>query len=479
MRALPVQPMAGRGRTAAAPVPVPTTAPEGPAAPTWLPGRAHIDGTSLLFVGYLVLIFLEFSGLPARFPLLKAMKLSTILSYSLLVLVVTRVGISDVIANRVAKILIGFLVLTWLSVFWAYIHTYAVASVRAIVDYLGLLIITSYMLDRKSRMDAFVATFAAVAFTLVGMNFEKLTAGGPRRGEFLAPYFMGDGNDLAWWLAIALPLIFSLTVGKHSWFYRIIGVVGAAACLLGVVGTQSRGAFLGIGAAFLYGWLFVSRKKIYGALMVAAVAVLMVVMAPAGYFERMNTVKDYETDNSAQARIQAWTAGLHMAMDHPMGVGAGNFPSVHGRFYMPDDDHNRVGWGGRRWANAHSIYFKVLGEYGFPGLALLLTAIVTLVIHNTASRRFIRAHPEGAPFTEYWPAFLNMSTLAYAMCGIFLGGFNYPHIFVLTGLCISVQRIIRLEWGGAATLPTRAGAAATLAGPKVRPSVVDAIARRS
>ena len=96
-------------------------------------------------------------------------------------------------------------------------------------------------------------------------------------------------------------------------------------------------------------------------------AVLTVIAAPAGYFKRMNTVTEYQQDNSAQARIQAWTAGVHMALDHPFGVGAGNFPSVHGRFYMPSDENNRVGWGGHRWANAHSIYFKVLGEYRLPG----------------------------------------------------------------------------------------------------------------
>jgi O-antigen ligase len=187
------------------------------------------------------------------------------------------------------------------------------------------------------------------------------------------------------------------------------------------------------------------------------VVVVMAIVAPAGYFQRMNTVTEYQQDNSAQARIQAWTAGLHMALDHPMGVGAGNFASVHGRYYMPSDEDNRVGWGGRRWANAHSIYFKVLGEYGFPGLAMLLLTIFTLMQHNTASRRAILAAPEGAPFTDYWPAFVNMSTIAFAVCGIFLGGFNYPHLFVLTGICIAIRRVIRLEWAGGAsqTVPAR------------------------
>jgi O-antigen ligase len=189
----------------------------------------------------------------------------------------------------------------------------------------------------------------------------------------------------------------------------------------------------------------------------------MVIAAPAGYFTRMNTVTNYQQDNSAQARIQARTAGLHMASDHPLGVGAGNFPSVHGRFYLPNDENNRVGWGGRRWANAHSIYFKVLGEYGFIGLGMLLTTILSLVAYNTQSRRVILANPEGAPFSDYWPAFLNMSTIAFAMCGVFLGGFNYPHLFILTGMCVGVQRIVRLE-SGAGVKRVLPGASLAVAG---------------
>jgi probable O-glycosylation ligase (exosortase A-associated) len=459
MQALPVRPVTlWRGPLSPPPSTASSQSAAATAAPTapWLLGRAQLSGTGFFFILYLILLAVEFTGLPNQYPILKAVKFSTILSYGLVGVVISKAGMADVFGSRAAKLLFGFLVFTWLSVFWAYIQSYAINSVRPLFDYLGLMIITAYLLDRRSRMDWFAATFSLVAIWLVAENFEKLNSGGPRKGAFKAPYFMGDGNDFAWWLALALPLAFSLAVGKRSWLLRGIGVAGTGACLLGIMGTGSRGAFLGIAGAFMYGWLFVSKKKTVGAVFVGAVALVMVIAAPAGYFQRMNTVTEYEKDNSAQARIQAWKAGLHMAMDHPLGVGAGNFPSVHGRFYMPSDENNRVGWGGRRWANAHSIYFKVLGEYGFPGLLMLLITIGTLVQHNTASRRIIQAAPDGAPFNEYWPAFVNMSTIAFAMCGIFLGGFNYPHLFLLTGLCIAVRRIIRLESANAA--PVRPGA---------------------
>jgi probable O-glycosylation ligase (exosortase A-associated) len=462
MRALPVRPAASRGFPAPPPEPPAPTAAE-PAAPAaaWTLGRAQLSGTSLCFLAYLLLIFVEFTGAANQFSILKVTKLSTILSYGLLLVVLSKTALTDVFANRAARLLFGFLVFTVLSFFWAFIQMYVVDSIRPLIDYLGLMIITAYLLDRKSRMDWFAATFAAVALVLVGQNLAKLTSGGPRVGSFVAPYFMGDGNDFAWWLALALPIAFSLVIGRRALLLRGLGLAGSAACLMGVMGTTSRGAFLGVGGAFIYGWLFVSRKRAVGAVLLAVVAAVAVVMAPAGYFARMNTVKEYDKDNSAQARIQAWTAGFHMALDHPLGVGAGNFPSVNGRYYLPSDENNRVGWGGHRWANAHSIYFKVLGEYGFLGLGMLFATIGWLMRHNSVSRRQIRAHPDGAPFTEYCPAFINMSTIAFAMCGVFLGGVAYPHIFILTGLSIAVQRIIRLEAGPGARVTLPGGAMAT------------------
>jgi probable O-glycosylation ligase (exosortase A-associated) len=457
----PTRPPAARPAAAAA-----AAASSTPAA-YWTPGLASISGTGILFVAYLVLIFVEFMGLPNQYPILKAIKFSTILSYGLLaVLLVRSGGLTDLMASRAAKLLLVFLVFTWVGISWAVVRTYALNSVRPLFDYLGLMVVTAYILDRKSRMEWFAGTFSLVAILLVWENFEKLNAGGPRRGSFKAPYFMGDGNDFAWWLAICLPLAFSLVIGRRSIILRLVGLGGAGMALLGIMGTQSRGAFLGLGAAFLYGWLFVSKKKWIGTVAIVGAVGVMVVTAPAGYFTRMNTVTDYENDNSAQARIQAWTAGFNMALDYPLGVGAGNFSSANGRMYIPSEENQRVHWGNRRWINAHSIYFKVLGEYGFPGLFMLLTIIYTLISHNLASRRAILAHPEGAPFNDYWPAFVNMSTMAFAVCGIFLGGFNYPHLFILTGLCIAIRRIIRLESGGAAGVALPGGGLALPTGAR-------------
>ena len=51
----------------------------------------------------------------------------------------------------------------------------------------------------------------------------------------------------------------------------------------------------------------------------------------------MNTMENYEEDSSAQGRLRAWHAARQMALDYPLGVGANNFSSAYGRFYIPAD----------------------------------------------------------------------------------------------------------------------------------------------
>jgi putative inorganic carbon (hco3(-)) transporter len=299
---------------------------------------------------------------------------------------------------------------------------------------------------------------AFMIVVLLALNIDKF--GGARVGHFNAPFFMGDGNDLAWWMTIALPIVIALVFLSKSRLVQLIGLGGGGVAMLGIMGTGSRGAAMGVAAALLYAWLFVAKKKAVGAIAVVMALVGAAVMAPAGYFERLKTVTEYEQDNSAQARLQAWTGGIYMAIDHPLGVGAGNFSSAYGRFYLPSSEDSRLNWGQNRWFNAHSIYFKVLGEYGFPGLLMLFGIIGTLLYQNHRTRVKILSVTSGSPpLDDRIPALLNMSTIGFAVAGTFLSGFNYPHVFFLAGISFAVQRIVDLEYAEG-PVAARAGAAA-------------------
>jgi len=101
---------------------------------------------------------------------------------------------------------------------------------------------------------------------------------------------------------------------------------------------------------------------------------VVIAYAPPIFYERMDTIKDYEQESSAAGRIMVWKQAFKMAKDNPiLGVGAGNFPYEFGTKYRPPGVPER---GGLQWLNAHSTFFLALGEFGFPGITFLLAILI-------------------------------------------------------------------------------------------------------
>lgn len=46
---------------------------------------------------------------------------------------------------------------------------------------------------------------------------------------------------------------------------------------------------------------------------------------------------------------------------------------------------------------------------------------------------------------KLWPDILNMVLIAYSIAATFLTGFEYPHLFLIIGMSIAMDRIIKSE----------------------------------
>jgi putative inorganic carbon (HCO3(-)) transporter len=401
-----------------------------------------VQGTGPLFAGLLVLLLVEYIGLATMIPILRVTRFSTVLAYGLTVAVILKFGVGDLMKYRQSRLLLAFLGMATLSIFYAVVQSYVPTNVRYQAGYVGLFLITVMLVDRQSRINRLAVTGTIIVMALVARNPDNLTAVA-RIGSFQAPYFMGDGNDFAWGILTLMPFPLFLMLGRHGVIARLFGAMGAMAGLVGIIGTQSRGATLGLVAASLYYWLVLSKRKAAGLVVIAVVALGVVALAPSNYRTRMSGV-DLEVDTSAQGRLRAWGAAVQMAVDYPLGVGAGSFNSAYGRFYRPA---NLTGIESR-WISAHSVYFKTLGEYGFLGVLIVLTLLWTNIRDNTASLRHAVRRPEASGVQERWPALLNFGVVGYSVAGAFLGGIEYPHFYILSGLALSCRRLTT-EWRGA------------------------------
>jgi len=329
---------------------------------------------------------------------------------------------------------------------WAVVTLHAFNSIRPFVDYTVFFVLTATLVDRATRVKVLAWSLLLACLVLFFRNAEKL-GGTTRIGGFKAGYFLGDGNDLAWGMVIALPLIGYLLLVERGLLSRLAAIAGIGICLFVVVGTGSRGGTLALGVSLLFYILYVSRRKFLGILAVGLVAAGVLLLAPGGYSDRMKTIGAYEQDSSAQTRLMMWRSAAKMAIDFPLGVGAGNFASAYGRYYSPQrNTETQVGdvvWAATRWLNAHSIYFKTLGEYGYLGLFMLLGLIAINIRDSLAARTRLLSARSPTSISPYWPALVAMSVCGFAIGGIFLGGLSYPHMFFLSGLVVANTGLVR------------------------------------
>jgi putative inorganic carbon (hco3(-)) transporter len=429
---------------------------------------AAVEIPEIILWSLALLLTIDYLGLPYEFALLKASRIGTLLAYGMFAVVVAKGGLVPAASTRQGRLLLGLMGMAAASLLYAVVQSYVPEVLRSHVDYFALFVVSASVMDRRSRVTKLSVIGTFIILVLVARNLELLTSGA-RVGAFKAGVFMGDGNDFAWGLIALMPLPFFLMAGRHALPLRLIGFAGAAAVMFGVVGTQSRGATLGIVAAGLYYFIVLSRRRIVTLVVIAVLAGGAMAVAPESYLGRV-TETDVANDSSAQGRLRAWRAAVRMAFDYPLGVGAGSFNSAYGRFYMEAPDGV---FASLRWISAHSIYFKVLGEFGFIGLGLVIALLTTNIRDNRRALRAARDYPDRVAIEDRWPALLNLGITGYAVAGAFLGGLTYPHLYLLTGLVVACRRMTldRLsDPAGEPAAATTTAAPRLTIHPKLRPA---------
>lgn len=252
--------------------------------------------------------------------------------------------------------------------------------------------------------------------------------------------FIEGNNELAFALVICLPLMRYLQLTAKDRRIRWgLGVL-MGLCGVSILGSWSRGAFLA-GAAMAFAlWLRSRRKIVLGAAMALAIPFMLSIM-PDQYFDRISTIQTYQEDDSALGRINAWKFAWNLAADRPVfGGGAKVFTAANFQRYAPE------AW---RVHDAHSIYFEMLAEQGFVGLALFLGMGLATLVGASRLMRLGRAEP-----SIHWAydlgAMAQVCIVGYAVGGAFLGlaYFDLPYTimaFVVLGHVVAESELQRVQ----------------------------------
>jgi putative inorganic carbon (HCO3(-)) transporter len=303
-----------------------------------------------------------------------------------------------------------------------------------------MLFVTLMLLRGRAQIDllVWVIVFSVAFYGVKGGIWTVLTGGGGRVWGPPGGMIAGN-NELAVALVVLMPWMYYLYASSARRLVKYALLLSMAACAFAILGTQSRGALLGLVSMALFLGLKGDHPVRTTLAMLALVSAAVAFM-PDSWTQRMETVQAYETDSSAMGRIYTWQTLWNAALDRPL-VGAGfraDNALVFAR-YAPFDAQSALN--GAVFV-AHSVYFQALGEHGFPGLLLYLGLGVWTWV---AAGRLARATADAPEFQAWVPLLMRMcqvSLLGFAVGGAFLSLMLLDLPYYIVAVVVLVQATV-------------------------------------
>ena len=295
-----------------------------------------------------------------------------------------------------------------------------------------MVFVTMMVMQNKERLNLLVWVMTlSLAFYGVKGGIFTIMHGGVYHVRGPNGTFIGGDNEMGLALIMTIPLLRYLQLTATRWWLKYAMTAAILLCALAAIGSQSRGAMLGMVAMGVFFWLK-SRGKLFTGLATAAAVALIVMVMPQQWYERMATIEHYQHDASAEGRINAWKMAFNMAKDKPLGGGFNSFQPGMFAVYAPNPGNVH---------DSHSIYFEVLGEHGFFGLFLFL--MLGLMVWRTAS--WVIRHARGDPENRWavdLAAMVQVSLVGYASAGAFLGLANFDLYYTLIAVVLLCKTVL-------------------------------------
>ena len=263
-------------------------------------------------------------------------------------------------------------------------------------------------------------------------------------GQYLWYGLQGVRTGSVWWHSMLAnedafgPL---MVVGIGTCLYvglatrgrlRMIGLIGSAICILGLVSSFARGATLSAGIVLAVIWLRSPRKGLMTGVLVGMIAVIFLATqvifadtsrsdSKTGFWNEMMTIgEDVDGAGTGGDRYALWDAALLVFYSHPvLGVGAENFGPAAAELL-------KVGQVKGMYADnpgmlyqrkLHNAFYQCLSEYGIVGSLLWLVLIGQFL--------WINARLRSPPFVAAWRMLGGTLDLRYLSLGLEAGAVGF------------------------------------------------------
>ena len=316
------------------------------------------------------------------------------------------------------------------------------------------------MLRTRLRIEAMLLFIVLSAASIIIVGGIKTLASGGGYGELNLMVSNNSGlyeGSIISAVAISLiPIILWLardgTIFAPDWKVKLFAAALTFACLLIPVGTSARTGLLCIGLLAVLMLRVVKRPMIYIGVMALA-GMVAVPFLPSAFSERMGTIKTYQADESASTRLAVWQWTWEYAKTHPFGGGFDAYRqnrirydivAVYGEGASTTVKRDVAVDKSRAY---HSSYFEMLGEQGYPGLALWLLLNLTGLVRMEVLRRRYRDPAGEFAWGGRLATALQHAHLIYLLGGAFVGIAFQSYLYFLIGAQIGLDSYLARKRG--------------------------------
>ncbi len=320
--------------------------------------------------------------------------------------------------------------------------TSASAQLSKVLKIQLFIFITMMVMYTKERINNLIWVIAlSIGFFSVKGGLFTILSGGGERVWGPPGSFIEDNNALALATIMTVPLMYYLYLQATRWWARW-GLLGAAGLsVISAIGSYSRGAVIAISCAGLFFWLK-SRKKLVSSIIVLSLAPGIILFMPQKWHDRISTLGSGQADSmeiaqmqtrdntgtvsppipdrdwfgywprdfSALGRINAWNYAINVANARITGGGLESWSPESYALYAPIVEEVKA---------AHSIYFSVLADHGWPGFIMFLTVIFLAWRSGSYAISASAGHAE-LMWARDLAKMIHVSMIAYCTGGAFL-----------------------------------------------------------
>ena len=310
---------------------------------------------------------------------------------------------------------------------------------------LGLAVLWT-MTDRLRVHGLIMAICLGVGFIAIDEGVKFILSGSGHK--VLGSPSTGDNNQVALDVLMIIPLLQYLHASARSPGLRLVCLATGLLGVVTVIATYSRGGALGL-AIVAVASVLTSRRKGLGLVALSVGILVAASLIGTDWVDRMDTVQNASEDSSFMGRVVAWKVSTALAIQRPFTGGgfhaiqhpevwasqAGNFLGLDFIQTPPQGSFARA---------AHSIYFEVLGDLGFVGLALFVLLLVGAWRDAGAIAGIVRrSRRADLAWAADLAGKLRVSLLAFMISGALLSAAYYDIDYLIVCLLAALREIVR------------------------------------